>query len=49
MRGGIGPYLIEYLNFGTHSRHKHQMATLDSKKQKTCSSFDVSSILGSQI
>lgn len=42
------PCPLEYLKVGAHSGYKGQMTTLDSKEQMTCSSFDVSGILGSQ-
>lgn len=41
-RGGPGPCPLEYLKVGTHQGYKDQMTTLDSKRQKTCFSFDVS-------
>lgn len=47
-RWGLVTCLLEYLNVHIHSGYKYQMTTLDSKEQKTCSSFDVSDILVSQ-
>lgn len=42
------PCPLPYFKVGAHNGYQDQMATLDSKGQKACSSFDVSDNLGSQ-